>query len=375
MLVLMSRTLVSIFALLLVALPLTSIALPMHASAQTDDRAAARAEFEQGSAAFAANSFESALQHFQEAYRLAPHPNVRVNIANCYDQLDRPIEALFHYELFLTEADRPPAEMRRTVDASVRRLRGRVGSIALQVTPDGALITIDGSEQRRAPVTDPVRVVAGSHRIEVRLDGYQPETQTVEVAGGASARVALRLRRAEVAVAVVPQEPVRTDVTPVDTHQGEVAQGTDTQVAAVTPAEETHEEQAQEPAHSDGGLRINTPTIIAGSVTVAALLVAAITGPLALVANDRFERNVFDSHDLSLSAQDRADAVRDGEAAASDARTFALVTDISLITAAVGAGATVAFFIFAQEEETQADVAVLPVLAPGYAGVLGMGSF
>jgi alkylation response protein AidB-like acyl-CoA dehydrogenase len=37
---------------------LTSIALPMHASAQTDDRAAARAEFEQGSAAFAANSFE-----------------------------------------------------------------------------------------------------------------------------------------------------------------------------------------------------------------------------------------------------------------------------------------------------------------------------
>ncbi len=375
----MTRTLASLFAILLVALPLASVALPSRALAQADDRAAARAEFEQGSAAFAANSYESALQHFQEAYRLAPHPNVRLNIANCYDQLDRPIEALFHYELFLSESERPAAAQRREVDTAVRRLRTRVGSIALQVTPDGALITIDGSEQRRAPVAEPVRVVAGSHRIEVRLDGYQTETQTVEVAGGASARVALRLRRPEAVVAVAPpQEPVRTDATQT-TPTTETTQATEpaqTEVAQTEPEPQQLPDPEPTPLPStDGGLRINTPTIIAGSVTIAALLVAAITGPLALVANDTFERNVVDSRDLGLSPEDRAAAVRDGESAASDARTFALITDISLITAAVGAGATVAFLVFAQEEEDAADVAVLPVITPGYVGVVGAGSF
>jgi len=366
----MSRTLASIFAILLVALPLTSIALPSRALAQADDRAAARAEFEQGSAAFAANSYESALTHFQEAYRLAPHPNVRLNIANCYDQLDRPIEALFHYELFRSESERLAPAQRREVDTAVRRLRGRVGSIALQVTPDGALITIDGTQQRRAPVSEPVRVVAGSHRIEVRLDGYQTETQTVEVAGGESARFALRLRLPEAVVAVVPpQDPVRTDTTQT-TQATEPAQ---TDVAQAT--EPTRIPDPDQEPSSEGGLRVNTPTIIAGSVTIAALVVAAITGPLALVANDTFERNVVDARDPALSAEDRAASVRDGESAASDARTFALITDISLITAAVGAGATVAFFVFAQEEETSADVAVLPIIAPGYVGVLGVGTF
>ena len=374
----MSRTLASVFAILLVALLLAPVALPSRALAQADDRPAARAEFEQGSVAFAANSYELALQHFQEAYRLAPHPNVRLNIANCYDQLDRPIEALFHYELFLSESERPAAAQRREVDTAVRRLRTRVGSIALQVTPDGALITIDGSEQRRAPVAEPVRVVAGSHRIEVRLDGYQTETQTVEVAGGASASVALRLRRPEaVALVVPPQNPVRADTT--QTTRTQVTPTPTPTVVAQAEPQPQHlpDPEPTEPTepNTSGGLRINTPTIIAGSVTIAALIVAAITGPLALVANNNFERNVVDSRDLGLSPEDRAAAVRDGESAASNARTFALVTDISLITAAVGAGATVAFFVFAQEEEDSADVAVLPIVAPGYVGVLGVGSF
>ena len=172
---------------------------------------------------------------------------------------------------------------------------------------------------------------------------------------------------------IVRTDTTHTDAT--DTHTASEPARTD--VAQAQPEPETRlpePEPAPTEPHQGGGLRINTPTIIAGSVTIAALLVAVITGPLALVANDRFERDVVDSHDLSLSPQDRADAVREGEGAASDARTFALVTDISLITAAVGAGATVAFFVFAQEEE-HSDVAVLPIVAPGYVGVLGVGSF
>ncbi|MBN8612060.1 MAG: tetratricopeptide repeat protein, partial [Deltaproteobacteria bacterium] len=183
-----------------VAMVIAGTSLTSSAWAQ-EDREAARAEFERGRSSFEAGAYREALDHFQEAYRLAPHPNVRVNIANCYDQLDRPIEALFHFEHFLTEADHPPAAQRREVETAMARLRTRVGAITLQITPDGAQITIDSTETRRAPVPEPVRVTAGSHVVEIQLDGYRPERQTVVVEGGGTARLALRLQRAEPAVA------------------------------------------------------------------------------------------------------------------------------------------------------------------------------
>src|SRR6478609_6664356 len=47
-------------------------------------RARARQNFQTGVAAYQRGDFSVALEAFLTAYRLAPHPTVRVNIANCY---------------------------------------------------------------------------------------------------------------------------------------------------------------------------------------------------------------------------------------------------------------------------------------------------
>ena len=63
---------------------------------------------------------------------------VRVNIANSYERLSRPLEALVHFERFLVEATSASPQQRREVETAIRRLRQLVGAIEVHVVPDGA---------------------------------------------------------------------------------------------------------------------------------------------------------------------------------------------------------------------------------------------
>jgi hypothetical protein len=334
-----------------------------HAAAQTDDeRARARAEFERGVAAFGNSEFQAALDAFQEAYRLAPHPSVRLNIANCYQQMARPVEALVHFEHYLTEATSIPAAQRREIEATIRGLRGRVGTLTFQVTPDGAEIVIDGSATRRAPVSEPVRVVAGDHEVVISLDGFVRETQTVRVDGGGDTRVAVRLRRAEVVAVVETAETVEATETSTET------------VTETSPEVGAEESEVTTPeAHDEGGgIRLTAPFFIAGGVTVAAAIGWGVTGGIALSENDAFEADVVRANDPTLSDTVRADARTSGMGHADSARTLAIVSDVFLVTTLVGLGATTFFFILAQTEEDATDdtaalsptLVVVPLVAP-----------
>jgi hypothetical protein len=355
------------------------------ALAQEDDTTRARAEFQHGVEFFQQSDFQRALDAFQEAYRLAPHASVRLNIANCYVELRRPVEALFHFEHFLSEADHPPAAQRREVEATIRQLRSQIGTITFQVTPDGASITIDGSDTRRAPVVEPVRVPAGRHTVDIRLDGYRTETQTVEVTGGGDARVAIRLSRAEpvatTTTATTTTTTTATATTPAETATTTTPTETD---ATTTPTETTTTSTAtasvstEDEHHDDGGgLRITWPTILAAGVTGAAVITAIITGALSLSANSAFNADVADSNNPLLSDADRMAAYNDGLRDASNARTFAAVTDVMIVVSVLGAAATTTLFILDQTNAPQSGetVAVVPVITPWGGALTAAGRF
>ncbi len=360
----------------LAAAALASSLFVTAASAQTDDdRARARTEFERGVAAFGNSEFQTALDAFQEAYRLAPHPSVRLNIANCYQQMARPVEALFHFEHYLTEATSVPAAQRREIEATIRGLRARVGTLTLQVTPDGAEIVIDGSARRVAPVSEPVRVVAGDHEVVISLAGFVTETQTVHVDGGGDTRVAVRLRRAE---AVAATETTTTAVEATSTTEATTTASTETTTSETTVATEVVIPGEPEAPHDDGGgdgggIRLSAPFFIAGGVTLAAAIGWGVTGGLALSENDAFEADVVRANDPTLSDAVRAEARTNGTAHADSARTLAIVSDVFLVTTLVGLGATTFFFVLAQTEDDGSNddtaalsptVVVVPMLAP-----------
>jgi hypothetical protein len=117
------------------------------------------------------------LESFQQAYRLAPHPSVRVNMANCYVELRRPVEAIFHFEQYLAETPDAETPQRTAVQNHLRELRQRVTEVTISVSPTnaaGVTATVDGLA---VALDRTVRLAPGRHTLEVLAEGYFPARQ------------------------------------------------------------------------------------------------------------------------------------------------------------------------------------------------------
>ena len=357
-------------ALTLASLAALASLAPAAAHAQTDaERAQAREAFQAGVEAFGAKRYEEALQSFQEAYRIAPHPSVRVNMANCYEQLGRPVEALDHFERFLIEADSATPAQRTEVRQAIERLRGQIGEVFFRVEPDGATVSIDDGQARTAPILDAVELPVGQHEVVVRLEGHRTVTRTIDVAGG---------DRAEVRIVLEPGQD--------EVGGGESLEGAEGLAASGATGDEGEGEGEPEepPAEDDAGegFPLNTPTIIAGGATIALAVTAAAFGFSALAANNDFDDAVDRSNDPPLSPAERAAAAADGRDAADRADRRSLVADILGITAVVGAGVT-AYFLFFWDDgddptataEGGVDLQAAPTVGPRHGGVVLQGRF
>lgn len=337
--------------------------------AQDGDIEEARANFNRGVELYGQSDYQGALAAFQEAYRIRPHPAVRVNMANCYDHLSRPVEAIFHFEHYLSEMGRnAPAPQRREVEQALTSLRQRVGRVALHVAPDGATVRIDDAEERRTPVLEDVVLTAGTHRVVVSLNGYRTETRTIDVTGGREVSFDLRLERGAaptIATPVTPQRPVE----PEPMVQSNPQPGPTQEPNVVEP---THEEE------SSGGFHLTTPTIVVASVSAGAIVIACITGALANGANSDFDRDVARANDSSLTEQERNAAIRQGHDDAARANNLATATDILGIAGAVGVGVAVTMFFLSSNDshpDSQARIVAAPMFSQTTAGVSVRGSF
>jgi hypothetical protein len=277
-----------------------------------------------------------------------------------------------------------------------------------------------------------VRVVAGRHQIDILLDGFVSERQVVDVAGGEVERVAVRLSRpgavasagagagssassSTVASAGTSATVATTAGSGGTASAGASSSGGSGAVSASSGASTSAPSSDSQPAaegsegsqgaiasddHGDtlaaphtapdgpatGGFELTTPVLVAGGVTVAAALGMAITGGVALSANSSFDQHVAVFDDPSQPSDVREQARVDGLGAASDAHTFAAVSDALLVTTVLGAGATAFLFFTTQDggllDDEQApsasrgaSVMALPVLDREMIGAVVAGAF
>jgi tetratricopeptide (TPR) repeat protein len=95
------------------------------AGAQTDDENA-RIHFESGAAYLKQSDNENALREFQAAYSLSKRPALLLNIANVYERMGKPKEAVDSLTKYLEED--PKTGERATVETRIANLKKRVES-------------------------------------------------------------------------------------------------------------------------------------------------------------------------------------------------------------------------------------------------------
>ncbi|TAK29224.1 MAG: hypothetical protein EPO40_12500 [Myxococcaceae bacterium] len=304
------------------------------ASAQTPpegpsaaDRAEARRHFQLGVATATRGQWAGALEEFQSAYRLAPHPSVRVNMANCYTHLDRPIEAIAHFEQFLVESPSAPAAQVAQVEAQIAQLRARIGSLQLTVSPPDAMglaVTVDG---QAISLGRPTHVMPGHHVVEALGEGYTTVHREIDIAAGQAQVINLSLERPAAAPAALPV------VAPAPTPA--VAAAPLPAVAPTAPSEDPH---------TDAPRRGPPPAVfyaVAG-LTGAAAVGWITAGALALSANSDFDATV---NEIQGGAGNTAALQARGHDEATRASQLAMWSDVAMGVTLVGTVASVVLFL------------------------------
>ncbi len=179
-----TRGAVRIGSYLVVALLMLNLG---KARADTDAPCAdtARSFYQRGLELFDRGEHLRALQAFNDAYAACPNFAVLYNIGQVQIALGRPVEAAATLSRYLHDGqDQVPPQKRRPVEDQIKQLDALLVELDVTTAPVGAVISVDGREVGPTPLSEPVRVTAGAHKITAILDDGATAVQSAAVGPG-----------------------------------------------------------------------------------------------------------------------------------------------------------------------------------------------
>lgn len=143
----------------------------------------ARAHFAKGGAHYAKERYKQAIAEFKRAYSFWKNPRILLNIAICYSEMNRAVQAVIYLRRARETATAEQLiKLQKKIPAGLKAREGQVADLEV-VMPDGAAeIYINDEPAGRTPVK---RVLApGTVRVVVKLDGRVKVSKTLELKAG-----------------------------------------------------------------------------------------------------------------------------------------------------------------------------------------------
>jgi tetratricopeptide (TPR) repeat protein len=158
------------------------------------DMSEARRHFRQGVELYNDGDLDAALMEFATSHQLNPLPAVLYNMALVQRDLHRYADAVATLRRYLAEGAAEPEQRRTEAEELAEELDALLATVAIASDRPGADLFIDGELTGRTPVGQPLRLAAGRHELELRLDGYQTYRQRFDVHGGQRLELDIELR-------------------------------------------------------------------------------------------------------------------------------------------------------------------------------------
>lgn len=138
--------------------------------------------------------WDGARTSFNAAYDASKNPRVLFNVAICEKNLTRYARAI---EIFRKELAEGKGQLSPEEEADVKQqitgLEQFVAQLTIDVSEPGAEIFIDEDKVGVSPLPGPVSVQLGERHVRAGKPGFADARETIELKGGASGRVTLKL--------------------------------------------------------------------------------------------------------------------------------------------------------------------------------------
>lgn len=140
--------------------------------------------YDRGLKLYAEGDYALAVIEFERAYELVPDYRVLYNIGQVRIQLAnyaRARRALTEY--LKVGGERVPAERGSAVEVDLEMLAARTATLLIETNVLGAEIVVDDAIVGTSPLSEPLLLDAGEHRLNVRKSGYYARSSQLTLAG------------------------------------------------------------------------------------------------------------------------------------------------------------------------------------------------
>ena len=180
------------------------------------DKADAQSLNDSGVKLLQAKDYLGALAVFKNAYERFPSAKLLLNIGTALKLLGRDADAANAYQRSLDAHDADP-KRRAEIEKLIAKIDATVGKLDLVATPSDAVVSIDDDDWLHVVHAGSWRVAPGHHTINVRRDGYEPKSRSIDLGAGESAAFEINLVALRSPVApVAPAGPVASGVQAAD---------------------------------------------------------------------------------------------------------------------------------------------------------------
>ncbi|MBO6938843.1 MAG: PEGA domain-containing protein [Deltaproteobacteria bacterium] len=173
------------------AVPPSEVGSPEDA----DSARRAREHFLSGMEHFEAHRYRPAIHDFELAAELVPSADLWFNIARSHEELGEYEPAIEHYRRYLRDRVDPPdkaqveqriASLEQQAEAARQAANQRPTTGTLRVTAnmEGVDVQLDDRSIGQTPLTTPISLEPGRHRLRLEREGYVPFRSEVRVEAG-----------------------------------------------------------------------------------------------------------------------------------------------------------------------------------------------
>lgn len=153
----------------------------------------ARAHFQKGVDFYAEGDLDAARVELERAYALQPTYRLLFNLGQvAYEQREYAAAEQYFRDYLEQGGDDIEPSRRREVERDLERLQERVSNVRITSNVAQAKLFVDGREVGRAPMTEPLRISAGRRLLRAEAPGRAPVSREVDVVGGEDRTFELR---------------------------------------------------------------------------------------------------------------------------------------------------------------------------------------